>query len=189
MRAFVSILAVTIAISGAALAQPHQPSPQQQAAAAQAAQAQAEAQAVQPGDDQLTCDQLQAQMIASVNDPTVRANTNDAGAIAQHQQQQAMAAERRINAQAAPNLATSIIGSFIPGVGAAAAAAQNAQMAQEEADAKAHAAENQAQTNQMMGDMTNIMPQMARGQRLYQLAQAKQCAFLNGPPPGAAPSH
>ena len=181
MRAFVSILAIGIAISGAALAQPRQPTPQEQAAAAQAAQAQA--QAVQPGDDQLTCDQLQAQMMASVNDPNVRSNINDAGAIAQHQQQQAMDAERRINAQAAPSLATGIVGSLIPGVAAAAAAAQNAQMQREAANAQAHAAENQAQTNRMMGDMTAIMPQMARGQRLYQLAQAKQCAFLNGPPP------
>ncbi|MES1201155.1 MAG: hypothetical protein ABUS57_06865 [Pseudomonadota bacterium] len=189
MRTLVSVLALSIAISGVAFAQPHQLTPQEQAAALQASQAQAQAQAVQPGDDQLTCDQLQAQMITQVNDPNVRSNINDAAGIAQHQQQQIAAAQQRQRQQAAPNMIAGMVSGFVPGGAAAATAAARAQADQDAANAKAHAAENQAQMSQMMGDMNAIMPQMARGQRLYQLAQAKQCAFLNGPPPGAPSSH
>lgn len=35
----------------------------------------------------------------------------------------------------------------------------------------------------MAGDITTMMPQIMRGQRLNELATAKKCAFLNGPPP------
>jgi hypothetical protein len=30
-----------------------------------------------------------------------------------------------------------------------------------------------------MSDMTSVLPQMYRGQRIYEIAQAKKCAFLN----------
>ena len=33
----------------------------------------------------------------------------------------------------------------------------------------------------MSGDITTMMPQIMRGQRLNELATAKKCAFLNGP--------
>ena len=34
----------------------------------------------------------------------------------------------------------------------------------------------------MMGNMSNMMPAMMRGQRLYELAQAQECAFVEDMP-------
>jgi hypothetical protein len=38
-----------------------------------------------------------------------------------------------------------------------------------------------ANTKGIGGDLTSVMPQIMRGQRLNELATAKKCAFLNGP--------
>jgi hypothetical protein len=40
---------------------------------------------------------------------------------------------------------------------------------------------NQAQMMSMMGNMEASMPYVMRGQRLYELGQAQQCAFLQAP--------
>ena len=62
----------------------------------------------------------------------------------------------------------------IPGAGYAQMATQQMQAAQMQRQAQ----QNMAQMNEMMERMLPIMPQMMRGQRLYELGQARQCAFV-----------
>ena len=132
----------------------------------------------------MTCDALQAEMTANMQDPAMQANIAALGQWSQEQQQRAQDARSRAMAQAAPNIVAGIASSFIPGMGYAQMAMQQAQMAQMQRDA----AQAQQSNVQMEGYMQGMMPQMMRGQRLYELAQAKQCAFLQqqAPAPGDA---
>ena len=170
-----SVLALSLALTGGALAQPqqHQPSSQEQLAHMQAVQDAAQAQAVHPGDDQLTCDQLQQQMMAAVNDPTVQQGIQANGAIAQQQQAQLQQEMARQRQQAPANVVGNMVMSMVPGGGYAQMAAAQAQ----QQHAMAQAAQNQAQAAQMQQNMEASMPQMMRGQHLYELAQQKQCAW------------
>jgi hypothetical protein len=146
-----------------------------------AAMAEAQAQAVRPGDEQLTCDQLQAEMVTTVQDPALQGVIAEQGAFAQQQMEQMNQARGRAQAQIGVSIFMSLAGSFIPGMGYAQMAQQQAMAAQQQRQA----AQNMAQMNAMAEQMTTIMPQMMRGQRITQLAQAQQCAFLQAP---AAPA-
>ncbi|MET0546413.1 MAG: hypothetical protein ABWZ40_08885 [Caulobacterales bacterium] len=149
--------------------------------AMQAAQAQAEAAASRPGDEALTCEQLQTEMTTSMNDPTVQAAIQSNGANAMAMQQQAQNARAGAVGMAGTSMAMGLASSFVPGLGFAQAIAMQAQMGQ----MKNQTAANQRQMGEMADNMTSIMPQLMRGQRVYNLASAKNCAFLQGPPPGA----
>ena len=69
----------------------------------------------------------------------------------------------------------------VPGMGYVQAAAAQAQAMQQQKQATA----NQQAMAGMADNMSSIMPQMMRGQRVYELAQKQNCAFIQGPPPGA----
>ena len=171
----ISVLALSLALTGGALAQPqqHTPTPQERAAQEQALQAQAQAAAIHPGDDQLTCGQLQTQMMAGVNDPTVQQNMQANAQMAQAQQAQAQQELQRQQHQAPTNIIGSMISSMIPGAGWAQVAQARAQQQQQQQQYE----QAQQQSMQMQQNTDAAMPQMMRGQRLYQLAQQKNCPF------------
>lgn len=172
MRAFCSVLALSLTLASAdAFAQAD---PDAMMAQMQASQSAAQAAAVRPGDDQLSCDQMQTEMTATMSDPAVQARIAQMGAWAQAQQAQMDQARAHSGSQVATNMAMGVASSFVPWLGYAQMAAQQAQMHQQMQQARAQ----QAQATEMMGGMETIMPQMMRGQRLYELAQGKQCAFL-----------
>jgi hypothetical protein len=171
-------ISALLAGAGAAAAQSADIDPAAMMAQMQAAQANAQIASMHPGDDDLTCEQLQAELAATMNDPAVKAQIGETGAWAQQQQDRAHHAQADMAAMVAPSILTGIIGSFVPGAGyaqQAIVAAQNRQL-------QAGAAENMQQSSQLMGGMAQIMPQIYRGQRVMQLGQAKQCAFTQDPP-------
>jgi hypothetical protein len=144
----------------------------------QAEQAQAQANAGRPGDELLTCDQIQAEMGATMNTAEMQTQTAEIEASARRQQELQEEASERARGQVATGIVTGIIASFIPGAGYAQAAAMQAQAAQQQAAA----AESQSEMAGMIGNMSNMMPAMMRGQRLGELAQARDCAFLQDTP-------
>jgi hypothetical protein len=149
----------------------------------QKAMAAAQAAASQPGDEGLSCDALQEQMIASVNNPAVKDVVSKQGAQAQAQVDKLNAAKsNQSKASVAAQVAQGFASSFVPGFGAAQMAAAAAQAQSQMAEA----AVNQQQMMANMQAMMTIMPQMMRGQRLYELAAGKKCAWVSGPPPGGA---
>jgi len=75
-----------------------------------------------------------------------------------------------------------IASSFIPGLGYAQMAQQQAMNMQYQRQAQ----QNMAQMMEMGQRMQAIMPQMMRGQRVYELAQAKQCEFAQQQAPADA---
>jgi hypothetical protein len=140
----------------------------------QQAMADAQAQAARPGDEQLDCDQLQGEMVTAMQDPAVQSAVAANGADAQSQLDQMNAARGQARAQIATNMFMGIASSFIPGMGYAQMVQQRAQAVQYQQQAQ----QNMAQMSAMMERMTPIMPQLMRGQRVYELAQGQQCAFL-----------
>jgi hypothetical protein len=138
------------------------------------AMADAQAQAVRAGDEQLTCDQLQEEMTTTMTDPAVQSAVAANGADAQAQMDQMNGAQGRQRANMAASMFMGIASSFIPGLGYAQMAQQQMQAAQMQRQAQ----QNMAQMQAMMERMIPIMPQMMRGQRVYELAQAQQCAFI-----------
>ncbi len=171
MRALCSALALSLAL-------PLQPAaaqaPEDMMARMEAAQAEAQAQAVRPGDEALSCDALQAEMVATMQDPAVQAHMAQSGAWAQGQLDAAGEARSQMMGQMSVNIFLGLASSFIPGAGFAQMAAQRAMAAGQQAQADQHMA---GMMQQAEGAMT-IMPQLMRGQRLYELGQAKQCAFV-----------
>lgn len=135
--------------------------------------ADAQAQASRPGDEQLTCEQLENEIATTMQDPAVQSAVAQNGAGAQAQLDQMNAARGRMRAQMGVSLFMGIASSFIPGMGYAQMAQQQAMAAQQERQMH----QNMEQMATMMERMQPIMPQMMRGQRVYELGQAKQCAF------------
>lgn len=134
----------------------------------------AQAQAVHPGDEALTCDELQAEIVTTMQDPAVQSVVAESGAVGQDQMNQFNAAQSQARAQMGMSIFMGLASSFIPGMGYAQMIQQRAMMAQQQQQAQ----EQMAQMQVMSDRMATIMPQMMRGQRLYELGQAQQCPFV-----------
>ncbi len=134
----------------------------------------AQAQAARPGDEQLGCDQLESEIATVMQDPAVQAAVAANGADAQAQLDQMNAARGQMRAQMGVSLFMGIASSFIPGLGYAQMAGQQAMAVQQQRQAQ----QNMAQMAEMAERVSAIMPQIMRGQRVYELAQARQCAFI-----------
>lgn len=105
------------------------------------------ASAARPGDETMSCEAIQAELMVSMRDPKVQAALGSMTTRAQGQKDK---------------------------IDSAMAGGKQVQPTAEDARAPLASA----------ADLTSIMPQMMRGQRLNELASAKKCAFLKG----AAPS-
>ena len=117
---------------------------------------------------------LQAEMTATMTDPSMRAELDEMGATAQAQQERAEQMQAQQRAMVTTGLVGGVISSFVPFAGYA----QGALMQQQARQMQAQGEEGMRETESMMGNMEASMPQMMRGQRLYELAQAQDCAFL-----------
>ena len=138
------------------------------------AMAQAQADAIHPGDEQLTCDAIQAEITTTMTDPSMRAELDEMGATAQAQQERSQQMQAQQRAMVTTGIVGGVISSFVPFAGYAQGALMQQQMRQQQAQGEA----GMRETASMMGNMEASMPQMMRGQRLYELAQAQDCAFL-----------
>lgn len=131
----------------------------------------AQAGANRAGDESLDCEALSAELVATVQQPAVQSYVARSGAEAQTR----AAALKSASAGAAAQSALTLFGSLVPGgawlghtVGAAQAQAQQAQ-----------AAGQIEQRMRQAREMMSIMPQLARGQRIIELAQARNCAWIS----------
>lgn len=138
------------------------------------AMAQAQTDAIHPGDEQLTCDAIQTEISTTMTDPSMRAELDEMGATAQAQQERS----EQMQAQQRAMVTTGIVGGVITSVVPFAGYAQGALMQQQARQMPAQGEESMRESASMMGNMEAAMPQMMRGQRLYDLAQARDCAFL-----------
>lgn len=129
----------------------------------------AQAAASKPGDDKLTCDQLEEQVIAVAQDPALREHIAAAGASAQKDQAAMDAAKGKVAVQAIRTAFMSIVpGGAMPGMMSAQAGAQ------------AQGAQAASRVQSRMADgpkMMALMPTLMRGQRVIELGAAKGCEW------------
>lgn len=136
----------------------------------QSAFAAGQAAAVRPGDESLSCEGLATELVASAKDPAVQSYVAKFGAAAKERLDAMNAAAGTVAAQGAITLFSSIV----PGAGWAGHAAAVAQAEAQRAQAAGNIQERMQQAQEMMG----IMPQLMRGQRVIELAQARNCEWL-----------
>lgn len=130
----------------------------------------AQREAVREGDERLDCPALEQQLIAAVTAPPVQDYIAKSGERAQQDMARAQPDPARMTAQAA----LTAFSSLVPGgawVGFMAAAGQAAGM-------QMQAAQNVEQRMQQANEMVKILPQLLRGQRVIELAQARQCEWV-----------
>ena len=131
----------------------------------------AQAEAYQPGDEKLTCDELQEQVVAVAQDPAFQAQVQAGGVAAEKD----IAAIQAGEAEIAAKTAATAIASMVPG------AAMGHMMASA-ADNQAKAAQGTArvQSRMLQGqELMAFMPKLMRGQRLLELGAAKGCKFAS----------
>jgi hypothetical protein len=129
----------------------------------------AQAEANQPGDERLTCEQLQVQLVAVAQDPAFLAHMQAAGVAAQKDMAQMQVAQSEIAAKTA----ATIIASTVPG-------AAMGHMAASAAENQAKVAQGAARVQQRMADgqqMMAFMPKLMRGQRLIELGMVRKCQW------------
>jgi hypothetical protein len=130
----------------------------------------AQAAALRPGDESLSCEALATELVAVAKDTALQANVAKRGAEAQEKMARLNAMAKEV---AAPSALT-FFSSIVPGAAWAGQAAAAAQMPAQ----RAQATRNVQQVMQQAQEMMPIMPQLMRGQRVIELAQARDCAWL-----------
>ncbi|MDP3737860.1 MAG: hypothetical protein Q8R02_10745 [Hyphomonadaceae bacterium] len=138
----------------------------------------AEAAAKRPGDDALTCDQMQAEMTAMFQDPKFVATVASLQTQGEQMQTKAKAAQAGAVTSVLAGTALGAASSFVPGLSWLSGGFMQAQMA----SANKQMESVNRDSDSLMSGMSEIMPQMMRGQRLNELATSKTCAFLNQKP-------
>jgi hypothetical protein len=173
--AAVSVLALTL------IAQPAFAQDMETFARLQTAMESAQAGAQHPGDDALACDALEAEAMLISQDPAIQQMAVQSGAYSQERIDQMNNAGAQMRRQAGLSMFLGIAGglasAFVPGAGMATGLAQQAQAGVMQRMAQ----QNMAQSMAMVEQMIPVLPQMMRGQRVYELAQTKQCAFVQQP--------
>jgi hypothetical protein len=169
------------------------------------AQTEGTANAVRPGDDDLTCEALQTEMIAlaqqlqtGVQGFGLQAQADLARAEEAQQEVEAQVAEPRrgrIFGQAVRGLATGMI----PGADRANAAAQQAASIAQAAEAQRQTEQNLERISALEDNIAGSASPTMRGERVLELARERNCAWMQegggappgfppgGPPPGALP--
>ena len=135
----------------------------------------AQAAARRPGDEKLSCEELQAELGESTDDPTVKANVASAGAVAERDMAAIAEANKAYDAQLPASVAAGAAASTAPG-GQWAALSRAAAEAEKSKAASAGRAQQYATLAQGAMEM---MPQILRGERILELAAAKKCEFAS----------
>ena len=134
--------------------------------------------AARPGDEQMTCEQIGAemqpyamQMQGNMQGHNIEQDMRDVQAANE-------AGQRRAQQQMAPSMIAGMLSGLVPGGGYAATAAAQAQEAENERQIAAQRPLQDRMTHDMNGMAADTSSQMAgnpRIQRLMQLAQEKHC--------------
>jgi hypothetical protein len=139
----------------------------------------AQAEASQPGDERLTCDQLQQQLVAVAQDPAFLAYVQAAGVVAEKEMAQMQVPQSEIAAKTAATM----VASMVPGAATGQMMANAAENQAKAAQGAARVQSRMAQGQQMMA----FMPKLMRGQRLMELAMVRRCEWATGLGAGAPP--
>jgi hypothetical protein len=141
----------------------------------------AQADANRPGDPQLTCEQLQEQLVAIAQDPAFLAHMKETGAAAEKEMAEL---QRPRSAEMAARSAATMMASTVPGAAMGHTAAGMAENQAKVAQGAARMQSKMADAQKMM----TFLPQMMRGERLIGLATARKCEWAENVGAGGAPN-
>jgi hypothetical protein len=134
---------------------------------------------IHTGDDLMTCNAIQHELVSVAQDPALQQTLTRMGERGKAQQEKLAAAQsENARGASAAQMFSGFAAALVPGAGRATMAAEAAQ-AQTQA---AEAAQNQAALMTQMQAMVPLMPKLMRGQRLYELAVKRNCDWLTGAP-------
>ena len=139
----------------------------------------AQADASQPGDERLTCDQLQQQLVAVAQDPAFLAYVQAAGVAAEKEMAQMQVPQSEIAARSAATM----VASMVPGAAMSHMMANAAENQAKVAQGAARVQSRMAEGQQMMA----FMPKLMRGQHLMELAMVRKCEWVTGLGAGVPP--
>ena len=131
---------------------------------------QAQAQASRPGDERLSCDALQKELIDAMNSPEVKSFTRSQGELYASEQKRIESGKT----DAALQAALTAFASIAPGGAWAQLGAAQAQMPMQ----RAQAAESLRLRSQQATEMMQVLPQILRGERVITLAYAQRCDWV-----------
>jgi hypothetical protein len=193
MRA-VFLVALALAASSS-FAQKHDRDGEQAKAAHEellAAQGQGAENAARPGDETLGCEQLQTEFLAITRNPETLAFLQEGAADAQAQLDQLNQAQQQAQGEARRGIGRAFVQgavtTAVPILGRGAARAQQAAQAAQNAQLQAQAEKNVQSVLGKTDQLAGMVGPMMRGQHIMELAQARNCAWLQEaaePPPGA----
>jgi hypothetical protein len=132
----------------------------------------AQAAAKQPGDEKLTCSQLEEKVLAVSQDPAFQAHVQAMGASSEAH----MAASQATQTKRAARTAATIAAATVPGVGMG-------QLVASKAEHQGLIAQGRARQQSMLSqaqDAMRHMPLLMRAQRLMELGAAKRCEWVAG---------
>ena len=181
MRIWAPVVAILLGVSAFAAAQAQSGGERQlmdAGAGAIEAQKQAAAASAHPGDELMTCEQLEAELATSMDSSAMHDSTAAIQATAQSEKERGRRMQKQAAANIAANAALGVAGSFVPGVGYAQGALMQRQMQAQQKEGEA----GQRATAGMIGNMSDMMPALMRGQRLMELGQARNCPFTKDMP-------
>jgi hypothetical protein len=150
----------------------------------QAAMAAAQAKATKKGDEKLSCDALLAELVSVTQDPAMQAAATKLGVWSKEKQDELNAKAAAAKGQMAAGMTMGLIGglatALVPGlsgmIGRGEMARQQAQAAQQQAEA----ARNVQSIAEMGNVMMPILPGLMRGERVVELAQTRNCEWMQG---------
>ena len=137
----------------------------------QAALDAAQAASIRPGDEAMPCDALERELVAVAKDPALQAYVAASGTAAQ---KQVDAMNAGLAGRIATQTAITVIGAVVPGGDWLSHSAAVAQGEAQRVQAEGHIQRRMQQAQGMLA----ILPQMMRGQRVLELAQARDCGWL-----------
>ena len=180
------LLMASLVVAGVAISlraqSPNARQADQQMQKMQLAMADAQAKASRPGDNRMSCAEMQQELEGQMRQPAVRAAAAANGAIAQEKLDELDKARSEASAQVATQMAANLFmgfaSAFMPGMGMITGRGQQAQMQAKAAQDQAKAQQNAQDMAKMADNMIAILPQMMRGNHMMELAQAKNCDWM-----------
>lgn len=154
----------------------------------EASQAQETAAAVRPVADNLTCEELQTEMVTIAQSPDMQAGLQAFAGQAQKSQEQVAEAQPQVAEPTEEGQGGGSLLSLAHGAATAAlpnsvgALATQAEGTVQGARLQAQAAQTQQEIFDIAGQLAGMMGPAMRSQRIMDLAAAKKCEWLNGDP-------
>jgi hypothetical protein len=150
----------------------------------QAAMATAQSKAIKKGDEKLSCDALLAELVSVTQDPAMQAAAIKLGAWSKEKQDELNAKAAAAKGEMAVGMTMGLMGGLVtalmPGLSGITGRGEMARQHTHAMQQQAEAARNVQSIAELGNVMMPILPGLMRGERVIELAQTRQCEWMQG---------